>query len=108
MRSVAEYRQFAHEYRQLLQRLTRPNDKKALDLMARAWDKIAMDREQRLVRLSVRLDVGCGQTAGISSVQARTFDCRSGASDSCAIGVAPELRARPQDQQSNSGLTRSQ
>jgi hypothetical protein len=41
MKLVAEYRQFAEEYRKLSKKLVRPTDKEALELMARAWDKIA-------------------------------------------------------------------
>ncbi len=46
---VAEYRQLAQEYRKLLHKLTRPKDKEALELMARAWDSIATKREDRIL-----------------------------------------------------------
>jgi hypothetical protein len=35
MKSVAKYRQLAEEYRKLPDKLARPNDKHALELMAR-------------------------------------------------------------------------
>lgn len=47
MKLVAEYRKLAEEYRRLSDKLTRPKDKEALELMARAWDKIASEREDR-------------------------------------------------------------
>jgi hypothetical protein len=48
MKLVAEYRKLAEEYRRLSNKLTRPKDKEALELMARAWDKNASKREDRL------------------------------------------------------------
>ena len=54
MRLVAEYRRLAEEYRKLSDKLTRPKDKKALELMARAWDSVANEREDRLVSQAVR------------------------------------------------------
>jgi hypothetical protein len=48
MKLVAEYRKLAEEYRRLSNKLTRPKDKEALELMARAWDKIASKREDLL------------------------------------------------------------
>jgi hypothetical protein len=47
MKTVAEYRQFAEECRKLAAKLTNPNDKHAVELMASAWDKIANEREAR-------------------------------------------------------------
>jgi hypothetical protein len=48
MKFVAECRQFAEEYRKLSDRLDRRKDKDALELMARAWERIATEREDRL------------------------------------------------------------
>jgi hypothetical protein len=45
MKTVAEYRQFAEECRQLAARLHAPDDKRAVLLMATAWDKVANERE---------------------------------------------------------------
>jgi hypothetical protein len=45
---VAEYRQFASEYRRLAARLTRTDDKEALELFAIGWDKIADNHEAML------------------------------------------------------------
>ena len=48
MKFVVEYRQFAEEYRKLSDKLARPKDKDALELMARVWERIATEREDRL------------------------------------------------------------
>lgn len=48
MKFVAEYRQFAEEYRKLLGKVGSPKDKEALELMARAWERISTEREDRL------------------------------------------------------------
>jgi hypothetical protein len=64
MKSVAKYRQFAEEYRKLSDKLTSPKDKEALQLMARAWDSIAKDCEDRVISKAVRelLDRFCQET----------------------------------------------
>jgi alkylhydroperoxidase/carboxymuconolactone decarboxylase family protein YurZ len=91
MRFVAEYRDFADKYRQLSQKLTRPKDKKALDLMARAWDKLAIAREQRLVSPCVPVDVGgCAQTAGLHPCKHAHLIDFQGPSDGCAARAARE------------------
>lgn len=48
MRWVAEYRRFAEECRRLSATLTKPTDKRALELMAKGWDKSADAREAKL------------------------------------------------------------
>jgi len=48
MKLVVEYRKFAEEYRKLSEKLASSRDKDALELMARAWDRIATEREERL------------------------------------------------------------
>ncbi len=48
MKTVAEYRKFAEDCRQLAAKLTNSDDKRAVLLMATAWDKIASDREAHL------------------------------------------------------------
>jgi hypothetical protein len=45
MRTVEEYRQFAEECRKLAANLTNPEDKRATEMMAVAWDKVADQRE---------------------------------------------------------------
>jgi hypothetical protein len=45
MHRVAAYRQFARDYRRLGTMLARPDDKRALELMATGWDKVADCRE---------------------------------------------------------------
>ena len=52
MCDVAEYRQFASEYRRLAALLTRTADKEALELFAIGWDKIADKYEAMLRRNS--------------------------------------------------------
>jgi hypothetical protein len=44
MKTVAEYRKFAEDCRQLAARLNNPDDKRAVLLMATAWDKAANER----------------------------------------------------------------
>lgn len=48
MRRVAEYRRIAEECRRLAATLTKPTDKRALELMAIGWDKSADAREAKL------------------------------------------------------------
>ena len=45
MRTVAEYRKYANDCRQLAAKLTNADDKRAILLMATAWDKVANERE---------------------------------------------------------------
>jgi hypothetical protein len=45
MRTIAEYREYAQGCRDLAARTTDPNDKRALELMATGWDKVADQRE---------------------------------------------------------------
>jgi hypothetical protein len=48
MRTVAEYRKFAMECRELAAKLKDPRDKRALELMAAGWEKVALEREVAL------------------------------------------------------------
>lgn len=48
MKTVAEYREFAAECRKLAAKLIDANDKRATELMATAWEKIANEREAAL------------------------------------------------------------
>jgi hypothetical protein len=66
MKSVAKYRQLAEEYRKLSDKLVSQKDKKALQLMARAWDTLAAEREDSLISKAVRelLDRICQETVG--------------------------------------------
>jgi hypothetical protein len=48
MKTVEEYRQFADGCRELGAKLTDPEDKRAMELMAAAWDKVANEREAAL------------------------------------------------------------
>lgn len=45
MITVAQYRQFAAECRELAEKLTDEDDKRAVALMAASWDKVAAERE---------------------------------------------------------------
>ena len=45
---VAQYRQFATDYRRLAAKLTSPSDKEALELLALGWDRTAEKREAML------------------------------------------------------------
>jgi len=64
MKTVAKYRRLAEEYRKLSDRLTNPKDKEALQLMARGWDNVAAECEDRLISKAVRelLDRICQET----------------------------------------------
>jgi hypothetical protein len=48
MRTVAEYRKFAMECRELAAKLKDTRDKRALELMAAGWEKVALEREVAL------------------------------------------------------------
>jgi hypothetical protein len=48
MKTVAEYRKFAEDCRELAAKLRDPNDKRALLLMADGWEKVANERAERL------------------------------------------------------------
>jgi hypothetical protein len=48
MRTVAEYRQYARECREMAARMDNPQDREALELQARAWEKVAAGRETAL------------------------------------------------------------
>jgi hypothetical protein len=50
MRTAQEYREYAEGCRLLAAKLTDPKDKEALALMAKAWDKVANEREALLKR----------------------------------------------------------
>ncbi len=45
MKTVAEYREFARMCRELAAQLVNPKDKRAVELMAAAWEKTANDRQ---------------------------------------------------------------
>ena len=64
MKTVAKYRRLAEEYRKLSDRLTSPKDEDALQLMARGWDNVAAECEDRLISKAVRelLDRICLET----------------------------------------------
>jgi hypothetical protein len=48
MRRMAEYKQHAKECRTLAAQITQPEDKMALEEMAKAWDKMAALRDRDL------------------------------------------------------------
>ncbi len=50
MKTVAEYRMYAAECRKLAAKTARPEDKQALETIARAWERVADEREAQLVR----------------------------------------------------------
>jgi hypothetical protein len=50
MKSVAEYRELAEECRELAAKLSNPEDKRALEQIASAWDTIADKREAQRER----------------------------------------------------------
>jgi hypothetical protein len=50
VKTVAEYRLYAEECRRLAAKTARPEDKQALETIARAWDRAADEREAQLLR----------------------------------------------------------
>jgi hypothetical protein len=50
MKTVAEYRAYAAVCRRLMARVSRPEDKQALETVARAWEQLADEREDRLLK----------------------------------------------------------
>ena len=50
MPTAADYRKFAEECRALAAKMTNPNDKRAVELMAQAWDKVADEHEAGSVK----------------------------------------------------------
>ena len=49
MRAIAEYLQHAIDCRTLAERMTQPQDKKILEELAEAWEKVAALRERDLI-----------------------------------------------------------
>ena len=53
----AQYRLFADECRKLAAKISHPDDKQALESMARAWERVA-ERETRLLnQIEIRSDL---------------------------------------------------
>jgi hypothetical protein len=50
MKTVQEYREFAEDCRMLAKGISNPDDKRAVEMMATAWDKVADQREAALKR----------------------------------------------------------
>jgi electron transfer flavoprotein alpha/beta subunit len=48
MKTVDEYREFARQCRKLAAKITDPNDRRATELMASAWDKVADEYAAKL------------------------------------------------------------
>jgi hypothetical protein len=48
VKTVAEYREFATECHKMAAKMTDPQDRKALELQASAWEKVANAREAAL------------------------------------------------------------
>ena len=60
MKTVAEYRLYAKECRRLAANTARPEDKQALETIARAWDQVADEREALLLK---QIDSGGNSTS---------------------------------------------
>jgi hypothetical protein len=61
MRRVAEYKQHAKDCRTLAAQITQPEDKMALEEMAKAWEKVAALRECDVEEPDSATDA-CGQS----------------------------------------------
>jgi hypothetical protein len=57
MKTVAEYRLYAEECRKLAAKMAAAEDKQALETIARAWDRVANEREATLLK---QVDRGSG------------------------------------------------
>jgi hypothetical protein len=57
MKFVAQYRQFAKECRKLAVTMDQPERKQMLESMARAWERVANEREHLL---RMQIDLGSG------------------------------------------------
>ena len=60
VKTVAEYRLYAEESRRLAAKMARPEDKQALETIARAWDRVADEREALLLK---QIDSGGDSTS---------------------------------------------
>jgi hypothetical protein len=60
VKTVAEYRLYAEESRRLAAKMARPEDKQALETIARAWDSVADEREALLLK---QIDSGGDSTS---------------------------------------------
>jgi hypothetical protein len=59
VKAVAEYRLYAEECRRLAANTARPEDKQALETIARAWERVADEREAHLLsQIDGRNDLG--------------------------------------------------
>jgi len=59
VKTVAEYRLYAEECRRLAVNTARPEDKQALETIARAWERVADEREALLLsQIEGRNDLG--------------------------------------------------
>ncbi len=56
MEKVLQYAEFAEECRKLAAKLTKPDHKKMLEVMAHAWEAVAKKRQQQ--QLSTRAENG--------------------------------------------------
>lgn len=56
MKTVEEYRQFAKDCRTMVAKLSDPIDKRAMELMAVGWDKVADQREAALKKGKLPLE----------------------------------------------------
>jgi hypothetical protein len=59
VKTVAEYRLYAEECRKLAAKLAAAADKQALEAIARAWDRVADEREAQLLK---QIDAGGDST----------------------------------------------
>ncbi len=55
MKTVSEYREFAAMCRGLAAKLNDAKDKRAIELLASGWDKVADDREARLATVEAEI-----------------------------------------------------
>jgi hypothetical protein len=67
MKLVAQYRQFAEECRKLAAEINQLGGKQSLESMARAWERVANERERQL-REQIDIRGGVDESPGIEAV----------------------------------------
>ena len=89
MKSVAEYRQYASECRQLAAKITHRKEKEEVEMMAGVWDKIANEREA-LLKTKKAQDVERDRVTCTRRAQAAAQSCS--AIDPCVVTTQEKSR----------------
>jgi hypothetical protein len=90
MKTVAEYRKFAQDCRELADKLRDPNDKRALLLMAAGCDKVADERAAKLAAGELDSDGAAAPRYDRSQPQWAAAPIRAGRSSA----LSPQLKRK--------------